>query len=134
MDIFTVLFISWGNRYENNSDTSLITQCWDLKALVIDDLTGNFKYIIIIIITCIIFSKTFSCVCLAAIRQVYTSTPKAIRENLMNQCAQILACYRRNCASPSSAGQVGHFWLCSSCHCCAENWEMYVTCLIKREG
>ena len=42
-----------------------------------------------------------------AIREVYTSTPKAIRENLMNQCAQILACYRRNCASPSSAGQVG---------------------------
>lgn len=24
----------------------------------------------------------------------------------MNQCAQILACYRKNCASPSSAGQL----------------------------
>lgn len=24
----------------------------------------------------------------------------------MNQCAHILACYRKNCASPSSAGQL----------------------------
>lgn len=29
-----------------------------------------------------------------------------MRDALVNQCAQILACYRKNCASPSSAGQV----------------------------
>lgn len=31
---------------------------------------------------------------------------KNVRDSLVNQCAQILACYRKNCASPSSAGQV----------------------------
>jgi len=33
------------------------------------------------------------------------TNPKAVREGLMQQCAQILACYRKNCASPSSAGE-----------------------------
>merc|ERR1719430_361554 len=34
------------------------------------------------------------------------TNPKAMREELMQQCATILACYRKNCASPSSAGQL----------------------------
>lgn len=34
------------------------------------------------------------------------SSSKEVRENLMEQCAQILACYRKNCASPSSTGQL----------------------------
>lgn len=42
----------------------------------------------------------------AAFRGVLNSPTKAVRETLVNQCAQILACYRKNCASPSSAGQV----------------------------
>ena len=29
-----------------------------------------------------------------------------VKESLMSQCANILACYRKNCASPSSAGQL----------------------------
>jgi len=33
-------------------------------------------------------------------------TPKEVRENIMTQCAEILACYRRNCANSSSAGQL----------------------------
>jgi protein transport protein SEC24 len=41
-----------------------------------------------------------------AIRECLNSTSKQVRDNLMNQCAQILACYRKNCASPSSAGQL----------------------------
>ncbi|KAG7261078.1 hypothetical protein CRUP_037324 [Coryphaenoides rupestris] len=40
-----------------------------------------------------------------AFRSVLTSPTKTVREGLVNQCAQILACYRKNCASPSSAGQ-----------------------------
>ncbi len=41
-----------------------------------------------------------------AYRSVLSSPTKNVRDSLMNQCAQILACYRKNCASPSSAGQV----------------------------
>lgn len=42
----------------------------------------------------------------AAFRGVLNNPTKAVRDTLVNQCAQILACYRKNCASPSSAGQV----------------------------
>lgn len=42
----------------------------------------------------------------AAYRGVLSSPVKTVRDALINQCAQILACYRKNCASPSSAGQV----------------------------
>ncbi|XP_059615793.1 protein transport protein Sec24C [Phlebotomus argentipes] len=34
------------------------------------------------------------------------NTPKLVKDNLINRCAQILACYRKNCASPASAGQL----------------------------
>ncbi|XP_068702703.1 protein transport protein Sec24C-like isoform X2 [Montipora foliosa] len=61
-----------------------------------------------------------------AVRQVYTSTPKAIRENLMNQCAQILACYRRNCASPSSAGQL-------ILPECMKLLPLYTNCILKND-
>ncbi len=38
------------------------------------------------------------------------TNPKAVREGLMQQCAQILACYRKNCASPSSAGETDAYF------------------------
>lgn len=41
-----------------------------------------------------------------AARDVLNSNPKAIREGLMSRCANILACYRKNCASPSTQGQL----------------------------
>jgi hypothetical protein len=46
-----------------------------------------------------------------AIKQVTTSVPKTMRENIVSQAASILACYRQHCAAPSSAGQVSlvHF-------------------------
>lgn len=44
--------------------------------------------------------------CVAAFRGMVNNPTKAVRDTLVNQCAQILACYRKNCASPSSAGQV----------------------------
>merc|ERR1711962_289878 len=36
-------------------------------------------------------------------RQMETN-PKAVKEMLISNCAQILACYRKNCSTPSSAG------------------------------
>ncbi|KAJ7987783.1 hypothetical protein DPEC_G00330090 [Dallia pectoralis] len=41
-----------------------------------------------------------------AYRSILNTPTKTVRDTLVNQCAQILACYRKNCASPSSAGQV----------------------------
>lgn len=49
----------------------------------------------------------------AAYRAVLNNSTKTVRESLINQSAQILACYRKNCASPSSAGQVRV--LCCKC-------------------
>lgn len=34
------------------------------------------------------------------------SSPKQLKANLVTRCATILACYRKNCASPSSVGQL----------------------------
>ncbi|XP_033335256.2 COPII coat complex component secretory 24CD isoform X1 [Megalopta genalis] len=34
------------------------------------------------------------------------STPKTVKENLVARCANMLAAYRKHCASPSSAGQL----------------------------
>ena len=51
--------------------------------------------------------ETSVCVCVfPAYRSVLTTPTKTVRDTLVNQCAQILSCYRKNCASPSSAGQV----------------------------
>ncbi|XP_041759381.2 protein transport protein Sec24C-like isoform X4 [Coregonus clupeaformis] len=41
-----------------------------------------------------------------AYRSILNTPTKTVRDTMVNQCAQILACYRKNCASPSSAGQV----------------------------
>ena len=40
------------------------------------------------------------------ISRLMETSPKQVKEGLMSQCATILACYRKNCASPSSAGQL----------------------------
>ena len=40
-----------------------------------------------------------------AIRSVGQSTPKTIQENIIQQVANILACYRKNCANAPSRGQ-----------------------------
>ena len=42
----------------------------------------------------------------SALRTTLNGTPKQVREALMNTCAQMLACYRQQCASPSSAGEL----------------------------
>uniref|UniRef100_A0A8C9SC05 VWFA domain-containing protein n=1 Tax=Scleropages formosus TaxID=113540 RepID=A0A8C9SC05_SCLFO len=42
----------------------------------------------------------------SACRTVFSQPLKAMRETLLSHTARILACYRRNCASPSSMSQV----------------------------
>jgi protein transport protein SEC24 len=34
------------------------------------------------------------------------STPKSIRDNIITQAANMLACYRKNCAQSTTAGQL----------------------------
>lgn len=55
------------------------------------------------------------------------STPKAYKEDLVNRCAQILACYRKNCASPSSAGQL-------ILPECMKLLPLYMNCLLKSDA
>ncbi|XP_019627758.1 PREDICTED: dynein heavy chain 1, axonemal-like isoform X2 [Branchiostoma belcheri] len=62
-----------------------------------------------------------------AVRSVVNSTPKAIREQLMAQCANILATYRKTCASPSSAGQL-------ILPECMKLLPLYVNCVLKSDA
>jgi protein transport protein SEC24 len=54
-------------------------------------------------------------------------TPKVFRDNLINRTAQILACYRKNCASPTSAGQL-------ILPECLKLLPLYVSCLLKNDA
>lgn len=62
-----------------------------------------------------------------AIRNVLNKNPRETREHIMNQTAQILACYRKNCASPSSAGQL-------ILPECMKLLPVYANCVIKNDG
>ncbi|GLV32062.1 Secretory 24CD [Carabus blaptoides fortunei] len=55
------------------------------------------------------------------------NNPKAVKDALVNRCAQILACYRKNCASPSSAGQL-------ILPECMKLLPLYVNCLMKSDA
>lgn len=55
------------------------------------------------------------------------STPRLIKEGLESRCAQILACYRKNCASPTSAGQL-------ILPECMKLLPLYVSCLLKNDA
>lgn len=55
------------------------------------------------------------------------STPRAVREALETRCAQILACYRKNCASPTSAGQL-------ILPECMKLLPLYVSCIMKNDA
>lgn len=41
-----------------------------------------------------------------AVRMVTEQTPRQVRDHFISRSAQILACYRKNCANPSSSGQL----------------------------
>ncbi|XP_022110679.1 protein transport protein Sec24C-like isoform X2 [Acanthaster planci] len=62
-----------------------------------------------------------------AVKSVLTSNPKAIREGLTNRCAATLACYRRNCASPSSQGQL-------ILPECMKLLPLYINCILKSDA
>nr|XP_009669536.1 PREDICTED: protein transport protein Sec24C isoform X2 [Struthio camelus australis] len=61
-----------------------------------------------------------------AYRGVLNSPVKTVRDALINQCAQILACYRKNCASPSSAGQL-------ILPECMKLLPVYLNCVLKSD-
>nr|XP_019601364.1 PREDICTED: protein transport protein Sec24C isoform X1 [Rhinolophus sinicus]XP_019601365.1 PREDICTED: protein transport protein Sec24C isoform X1 [Rhinolophus sinicus] len=61
-----------------------------------------------------------------AYRGVLNSPVKNVRDTLITQCAQILACYRKNCASPSSAGQL-------ILPECMKLLPVYLNCVLKSD-
>uniref|UniRef100_A0A7N8Y484 SEC24 homolog C, COPII coat complex component n=1 Tax=Mastacembelus armatus TaxID=205130 RepID=A0A7N8Y484_9TELE len=61
-----------------------------------------------------------------AFRGVLNNPTKTVRDTLINQCAQILACYRKNCASPSSAGQL-------ILPECMKLLPVYLNCVLKSD-
>nr|XP_023659096.1 protein transport protein Sec24C-like isoform X3 [Paramormyrops kingsleyae] len=61
-----------------------------------------------------------------AYRSILSNPTKVVRDSLINQCAQILACYRKNCASPSSAGQL-------ILPECMKLLPVYLNCVLKSD-
>jgi len=61
------------------------------------------------------------------ISKLMETSPKQVKESLMSQCANILACYRKNCASPSSAGQL-------ILPECMKLLPLYTNCVIKSDA
>ena len=59
-------------------------------------------------------------------RQMETN-PKAVKESLISNCAQVLACYRKNCSTPSSAGQL-------ILPECMKLLPLYTNCLLKSDA
>lgn len=62
-----------------------------------------------------------------SISRLMETNPKTVKENLISNCAQILACYRKNCASPSSAGQL-------ILPECMKLLPLYTNCLLKSDA
>ena len=64
---------------------------------------------------------------ISAIRTSLNGNPKQVREHIMNEVSQILACYRKNCANPSSAGQL-------VLPECMKLLPLYANCVIKSDA
>jgi protein transport protein SEC24 len=62
-----------------------------------------------------------------SIQKLMETNPKSVKESLIASCAQILACYRKNCASPSSAGQL-------ILPECMKLLPLYTNCLLKSDA
>lgn len=62
-----------------------------------------------------------------SIFKLMESTPKTIKENLEARCARILACYRKNCATPISAGQL-------ILPECMKLLPLYTSCMLKNDA
>lgn len=59
--------------------------------------------------------------------KLYEHNPKAVKDSIVTRAAQILATYRKNCASPSSAGQL-------ILPECMKLLPLYVNCLLKSDA
>jgi hypothetical protein len=70
--------------------------------------------------------KTLFCF-LTAIRNTLNKSPRETREHIMTEVANVLACYRKNCASPSSAGQL-------ILPECMKLLPLYGNCVVKSDG
>ena len=62
-----------------------------------------------------------------SISRLMESSPKAVKDHLISNCANILACYRKNCATPSSAGQL-------ILPECMKLLPLYTNCLVKSDA
>ncbi|CAH1990450.1 unnamed protein product [Acanthoscelides obtectus] len=62
-----------------------------------------------------------------AVYKLLDSNPKAVKEAIVSRSAQILAAYRKNCASPSSAGQL-------ILPECMKLLPLYVNCLLRSDA
>ena len=62
-----------------------------------------------------------------SIAKIMENNPKTVKDALIANCAQILACYRKNCASPSSAGQL-------ILPECMKLLPLYTNCLLKSDA
>lgn len=62
-----------------------------------------------------------------AAKSILNNNPCQVRESLTNDVAHILACYRKNCASPSSAGQL-------ILPECMKLLPVYANCILKSDG
>ncbi|XP_072051157.1 protein transport protein Sec24C-like isoform X1 [Amphiura filiformis] len=62
-----------------------------------------------------------------SMKAVFNSNPKAIRDHLISRCATILGCYRRNCAAPSSQGQL-------ILPECMKLLPLYTNCILKSDA
>ncbi|XP_035228704.1 protein transport protein Sec24C-like isoform X2 [Stegodyphus dumicola] len=61
------------------------------------------------------------------VRRITEETPKQVKEHFISCSAQILACYRKNCAQASSAGQL-------ILPECMKLLPLYLNCLIKSDA
>jgi len=62
-----------------------------------------------------------------SIARLMENNPKTVKEAMVANCAQILSCYRKNCASPSSAGQL-------ILPECMKLLPLYTNCLLKSDA
>lgn len=62
-----------------------------------------------------------------AVYKLLDSNPKALKDSIVHRAAQTLATYRKNCASPSSAGQL-------ILPECMKLLPLYINCLLKSDA
>lgn len=73
------------------------------------------------------YLNNFKILFISAIKSLLNNNPCQVRESITNDVAHILACYRKNCASPSSAGQL-------ILPECMKLLPVYGNCVLKSDG